>query len=186
MPMKMTGKIELDAPPEEVWNILVDPESLKNLLNRIPGITVEKLVQVSEDKYDATAIIGVAMVKGKYDGTLTVVERRIPEYLKFRGEGNGGGNWTNGDMALTLTPQDGKTLLTYEGAGNVSGPLASVGQRLIDMVGKQIVANGTKALAEELARRKAADATGSPTSASAVPPPATPGQPSTRISPPNP
>lgn len=183
MPMKMTGKIVLDATREEVWSILVNPDSLKNLLSNIPGINVEKLVQASEDKYDATATIGVAMVKGKYDGTLTVIERRMPEYLKFRGEGNGGGNWTNGEMGLTLTPQDDKTLLTYDGAGNVSGPLASVGQRLIDMVGKQIVANGTKALAEELARRRAAQASDG-TTANTVSPPAVPTQPSAPVTPP--
>ncbi len=181
--MKMTGKIVLDAPREEVWNILVNPDSLKNLLNKIPGINVEKLVQISEDKYEATATIGVAMVKGKYDGALTVVERRVPEYLKFHGEGNGGGNWTSGDMGLALTPQDGKTLLTYDGTGNVSGPLASVGQRLIDMVGKQIVANGTKALAEELARRRAAEAANGATATTASST-AMPSQPSTPVTPP--
>lgn len=153
MPMNLKGRLEVDAPREQVWALLFDVQVLTLILNKIPGITVERLVQVSEDKYQATATIGVAMVKGKYAGTISVIEKRAPEFVKFRGEGKGGGNWTSGDMAVTLTAQDGKTLMVYDGVGNVSGPLASLGQRLFDTVGKQFIGHGTQALAEELAAR---------------------------------
>lgn len=143
----------VEAPRADVWNQLFDTQFLMLVLNRIPGIHVEKLDQVSPDKYEGTVTMGVAMIKGKYDGTITVLEKRAPEYVKFRGEGKGGGDWTSGDMALTLVDQEGKTLLSYEGAGSISGKLASVGQRLIDTVGKHFVQNGTKALAEEMAAR---------------------------------
>ncbi len=156
MPMKLAGNIVVDAPRDEVWNRLFDTEVLKRVLNRIPGITVERLVQIAEDKYEATATIGVAMVKGKYDGVITVLEKRAPEYVKFHGEGKGGGNWTGGDMALTLADQEGKTAIAYEGLGNVNGPLASVGQRMIDMVGKQFIQNGARSLAEEFGKPPAA------------------------------
>lgn len=153
MPMNLKGSFVVDAPRDEVWQLLFDVDVLKLMLNKIPGITVERLDQVTEDKYEATATIGVAMVKGKYDGVITVIDKRAPEYVKFHGEGKGGGNWTSGDMAVTLTVQSNQTLLAYDGVGNISGPLASLGQRLIDSVGKQFVGHGTKALAEELAAR---------------------------------
>lgn len=153
MALKMQGKVAVDAPREEVWNLLFDLEFLQQVLNKIPGITVERLVQVADDKYEATATMGVAMVKGKYDGTITVLAKRAPELVRFRGEGKGGGNWTSGEMGLTLESQDGKTLMAYDGSGNVSGALASVGQRLIDSVGKQFIQHGTKAFADEIAAR---------------------------------
>ena len=152
MPMKLQGSITVDAQREEVWNRVFDPEVLQRVLNRIPGIKVERLVQIAEDKYEATATIGVAMIKGKYDGVIDVLEKRAPEYVKFHGEGKGGGNFTGGDMALTLTDQEDKTLITYDGFGNVNGPLASVGQRMIDMVGKQFIQNGARSLAEEFGK----------------------------------
>ena len=153
MALKIQGSITVDAPREEVWNLLFDTEFLQQVINKIPGITVKKIVQVTDDKYEASATMGVAIVKGKYDGTITVLEKRAPEYVRFRGEGKGGGNWTSGEMGLTLADRDGKTLLTYDGSGNVSGTLASVGQRLIDTVGKQFIQNGTKAFAEDIAAR---------------------------------
>ncbi|MCL4393736.1 MAG: SRPBCC domain-containing protein, partial [Chloroflexi bacterium] len=69
------------------------------------------------------------------------------------GEGKGGGNWTSGEISLTLAEQEGKTLMTYAGQGNLGGPLASVGQRLVDTVGRQLIDQGTKVLAEEIAAR---------------------------------
>jgi hypothetical protein len=153
MPLKMQGTVKVDALRAEIWNQLFDTQFLMLVLNKIPGIHVEKLDLVSPDKYEGTMTMGVAMIKGKYDGTITVLEKRAPEYVKFHGEGKGGGDWTSGDMALTLVEQEGQTLMTYEGTGSVSGKMASVGQRLIDTVGKHFVQHGTKALAEEMAAR---------------------------------
>ncbi len=151
MSLKIQGNVLVDAPRDRVWNLLFDPKILTAMANQIPGIAVERLVQTAEDQYEGTATIGVAMIKGKYAGTITVLEKRAPDFVKFRGDGKSGGNWTSGEMALTLAEQDGKTLMSYEGTGNVGGMLASVGQRLIDTVGKHFVEHGTKSLAEELA-----------------------------------
>ncbi len=183
MPLKMQGSVSVDAPREQVWKELFDTDFLMVVLNKVPGIHVERLIQVAPDKYEGTMTMGVAMIKGKYDGTITILEKRAPEYVKFHGEGKGGGDWTSGDMALTLTEQSEKTLLAYEGSGNVSGKLASVGQRLIDTVGKHFVQHGTKALAEELNARTHMNraASSSPTAEAmkptAVTPPARDGQP---------
>ena len=153
MALKLQGNVTVDAPRDEVWNLLFDTQFLQQVINKIPGITVEKIVQVADDQYEAVATMGVAMVKGKYDGTISILEKRPAEFVKFHGESKGGGNWTSGDMGLTLKEQDGKTILTYDGSGNVGGALASVGQRLIDTVGKQFIQHGTKAFAEEIAAR---------------------------------
>lgn len=151
MALKIKGQVVVDAPRERVWAMLFNADILKEMGNQIPGVSVERLVQTSEDKYEGSAILGVAMIKGKYDGSVTVIERRPPEYVRFRGDGKSGGNWTSGEVALTLADQGNTTLLSYEGTGNVGGMLASVGQRLVDTVGKHFVQYGTQALARELA-----------------------------------
>lgn len=144
----------VDAPREEVWNSLFDVQAMKEMANKIPGISVERIEQVSESEYDATATIGVAMIKGKYDGKITILERRPFDYVKIRGEGKGGGNWTKGEVEVTLVQQDSQTLMNYIGTGNLSGQLASVGQRLVDTVGRQFADQGAKAFAEDIATRR--------------------------------
>jgi carbon monoxide dehydrogenase subunit G len=153
MPLKLADSVIVDAPRDQVWDLFFDAEVMKEIANKVPGIRVERLNRVSEDRYEGTATIGVAMVKGRYDVVVNIVEKRMPEFIKIKGEGKGGGNFASGEMTLTLTEQGDKTLLKYEGIGNIGGALASVGQRLIDTVGKQFIANGTKALADELAAR---------------------------------
>ncbi len=153
MPLKLADSVVVDAPRDQVWNLFFDAEVMRDIANKVPGIRVERLTQVSEDRYEGAATIGVAMVKGRYDVVVNVVEKRAPEFVKIKGEGKGGGNFASGEMALTLADQGDKTLLKYEGTGNVGGALAAVGQRLIDTVGKQFITSGTKALAEELAAR---------------------------------
>ena len=153
MPLKLSGNVVVDAPREQVWNLLFDVDAMKQMANRIPGIVVERFALVAQDRYEGAASIGVAMVKGKYAGVVTITEQRAPEFIKLHAEGKGGANWVNGDLSLTLVAQEGKTLMTYDGVGNVGGTLASLGQRLIDTVGKQIIAQGVKAFAEELGAR---------------------------------
>ncbi|HEY6041495.1 MAG TPA: hypothetical protein VIX58_05135, partial [Anaerolineae bacterium] len=74
MAIKIQGTSDIDAPRALVWQMLFDVEVMKKIANKVPGITVERLVQVSDVKYEGTAVIGVAMVKGKYDGTISAVE----------------------------------------------------------------------------------------------------------------
>ncbi len=52
---------------------------------------------------------------------------------------------------MTLTPEGETTRLEYSAAGNLTGPLANFGQRLVDSVGKQFISAGAQAMADELA-----------------------------------
>ncbi len=151
MPLTIQGSVVIDAPREEVYDLLLDPEMLRRVIGKVPGITLERLDKVSEEQFDAAATIGVAMVKGNYTGKLQVLEQRPCEYVRIRGVGKGGGNWTSGEAQCTLVQQGDQTVLNYIGQGNVSGQLASVGQRLVDTVGRQFVDHGARAFAEEIA-----------------------------------
>lgn len=153
MPIKIEGKVSIDAPREEVWNSLLDLDILKKTAAHVPGVDVERLDQIDEMHYEGTATIGVAAVKGKYSGKITILDKRPPEFMRLKGEGQGGGNWTSGEISMTLAEQEGKTLMSYSGQGNLGGPLASVGQRLVDSVGRQLIDQGTKILAKEIATR---------------------------------
>ncbi|MGB8645844.1 MAG: carbon monoxide dehydrogenase subunit G [Anaerolineae bacterium] len=181
MPLKIQGSVAIDAPREEVYKLLLDAAWMKQVIGKIPGITVESLEQVSETEYSGVLTLGVATVKGTYNGKITILDRQPVELIKMRAEAKGGGNWTSGDATLTLTEQAPVTLLSYNGQGNINGPLASVGQRLVDVVGRQIIDQGAKAFADEIARahREKAEAaaaaeTPAGTTTAAAPPAPTP------------
>ncbi len=154
MALRIQGSVSVDAPRGDVYDLLLDPDMLKRVMNKIPGVTVERLDKTSDTEYSAAATIGVAMVKGTYEGKITILDRRPGEYIKMRGDGKGGGNFTSGTAELTLEQQGEQTLMNYLGQGNISGPLASVGQRLADTVGRQMVDQGAQAFAQEIAAQR--------------------------------
>ena len=153
MPIKIDGKVSIDAPREEVWNSLLDLDILKKTAAHVPGVAVERLDQIDEMHYEGTATIGVAAIKGKYNGTITILEKKPVEFMRLKGEGKGGGNWTSGEISMTLAEDGDKTLMSFVGQGNLSGPLASIGQRLVDTVGRQLIDQGTRFLAQEISAR---------------------------------
>jgi carbon monoxide dehydrogenase subunit G len=155
MPIQIGGKVNVNAPRDRVWQEIFNVETMKGVIGRVPGITLERLDQVDDDTYELTAIVGVAAIKGKYDGKITVLERNPPTFVKMKGEGKGGGNFTSGEVSLNLTEMEGHTEMAYSGLGNLNGPLASLGQRLVDTVGRQFIDQGARIFAGEIEQRVA-------------------------------
>lgn len=154
MPINIGGKVDVHAPRDQVWESIFDVETMKSVIGRVPGITLERLEQTDELLYELTATVGVAAIKGKYDGKITVIEKIPPTHVKIKGEGKGGGNFTSGDVTLDLLDgADGVTEMKYAGVGNLNGPLASLGQRLVDTVGKSFIDQGAKIFASEIESR---------------------------------
>lgn len=158
VPVQLAGKVHIAAPRDEVWELLFDIETMKGIVGRIPGITVECLEQRDELTYETSATVTVAIIRGKYDGTITVLDKIPPEFVRVRGEGQGGGNSTQGQVSLRLTPIESGTEMIYDGQGILYGPLAKLGQRLVDTVGRQFVEEGAKLLEAETSVRQAARA----------------------------
>src|SRR5690606_19311412 len=82
--MKLSGEQTVPASREAVYDAMLDPETLKSAL---PGC--EKLEEVGPNEYLATMTIGVAMIKGKYDGKVKITDDTRPEGFTMHIEGKG-------------------------------------------------------------------------------------------------
>ncbi len=132
--MKVTGTHIINAPRERLWQLLNDPAFLKACL---PGC--ESLEATGPDQYQVVLTVGIAAVKGKYMGTVALSEKEPPQRFKLRVEGKGTGGFMQGTGVLELAEDPQGTKVTYEGDVQVGGPIASVGQRLLDGAAKMIV-----------------------------------------------
>ena len=155
MPINIGGKVDVHAPRQQVWESIFDLDTMRSVIGRVPGITLERLEQTGDLTYELTAIVGVAAIKGKYDGKINVLEKEAPTHVRIKGEGKGGGNFTSGEVILDLTDGEGATEMAYKGIGNLNGPLASLGQRLVDTVGRQFIDQGANIFAREIESRTA-------------------------------
>lgn len=167
--MKLSGTYTFSAAREEVWKLLMDPEALRRI---IPGC--ERLEQTDEDTYAANIKLGLAGVRGDYSGTVRISDQQPPERYHLHGDGRGKPGFAKGDGTIELVAEtDGTTTLRYSADAQVGGPVAGIGQRLIEGAAKSIVNQSLKALSAELeARHAPSNGTKEEPAAPAKPPPA--------------
>lgn len=143
--MKVEGDYRFHAPQTRVWEVFTSPEHLQKAL---PGC--EKLVETEPGKYDAYLKIGIAAVKGNYQGTFQIVDAEPPHRFRLIGEGSGMPGFIKGETTIELTPEEQDTRVTYRGEVQVGGLIAGVGQRLIGGITKTMVSQFFKTIEKEL------------------------------------
>jgi len=139
--VELNGSYTFAAPREVIWDALMDPEVLAKIL---PG--VEKLDKVSDSEYEGVMNVRVGPVQGRFKGVVTMTNLQPPERFHLDVNGRGAAGYVKGSGDAVLTEEEGKTILTYEGSGDVGGKIASVGQRLVETTGKSIVRQGLESL----------------------------------------
>jgi carbon monoxide dehydrogenase subunit G len=147
--VKLSGSQTINAPRDRVWKMLNDIDALRTL---IPG--VERLEEIEPNTYKGVAKIGVAGVKGEYTGTVRLADINPPQSYRLIGEGRGKPGHVKGEGMIELiedTPNT--TTLRYSGDVQVGGPIASVGQRLIEGAAKLLINQGLKTLAKRAERQ---------------------------------
>ena len=132
--MKVEGAYTFPGQPQQVWDLLLDPESLRQC---IPG--VETLTETGPDHWDAVMKVGVAAIKGTYKGKVAIVDRQPPLNYTLQVEGSGGPGFVKGTAKITLEPSGDSTSVKVEGDGQVGGMLAGVGQRMLPGVAKMLM-----------------------------------------------
>ncbi|MSP13867.1 MAG: carbon monoxide dehydrogenase [Chloroflexi bacterium] len=148
--MKITGKYTFDASQQEVWDVLTDPQAFAQV---VPG--VERFEQVGEDEWASTLNVGLAAVKGTYQGKVSMKEKNPISSYKLHLEGKGTPGFINGEGILELSENpDGTTLLSYHGEAQIGGMIASVGQRLVDGAAKSMIRQAFDGFSNEIQARK--------------------------------
>src|SRR5436309_8988228 len=102
--MKLEGSYDIPVPRQQVWEAFLDPEKLSQA---IPGC--EKLEEIGPDEYKATMKIGIAAVKGTFQGTVRLRDKQPPESYRLNVDGSGGPGFVRGDTVITLSDAAGGT-----------------------------------------------------------------------------
>jgi uncharacterized protein len=143
--MKIQATYEYNAPPEKVFNALVDPLVLQKCIEGC-----EHMEKTGEDSYDAKLRIGVAGIKGNYTGKVRISEKKPPESFTLQAEGNGAPGWVKGTAKIQLTSKGEGSELQCEADGQVGGLIAAVGSRLIQAAGKKMLQDFLRKIGEQL------------------------------------
>ena len=96
--MEISGQHRFSAPRERVWELLLDPKILQQCL---PG--AEELVEVRPEEYEARMKIGVAAIRGTYQGRVKIVEKDEPNSYRMAVGGKGTAGQISGDAKIDLS-----------------------------------------------------------------------------------
>lgn len=132
--MRVQGSADFMAPPERVWDLLLDPGVMQRC---IPGC--QKLEEVGEDTYDATLRVGIGAISGVYRGRVTIAEKLALERYSMVFEGAGTQGFVQGSGRASLHGENGATRVVYSYEVEVGGLIASVGQRALQGVSSFLV-----------------------------------------------
>jgi carbon monoxide dehydrogenase subunit G len=132
--MKIEGSSDIPAPREKVWAAFLDPDILAQAL---PGC--EKLEAIGPNEYKATMKVGVAAIKGTFEGKVKLSDLEPPNRYRMAVEGSGGPGFVRGDAGMEMSDVDGGTKVSYDADVQVGGLIASVGQRMLGGVTKMML-----------------------------------------------
>ena len=143
--MKLEGSYEVRAPRQKVWSAFLDPETLRKA---IPGC--EKLEMIGPDEYKATLKIGVAAVKGTFEGKVRLSDKKPSDSYRLAAEGSGGPGFLRADTLISLADIEGGTRVSYSADVQVGGLIAGVGQRMLGGVSKMMADQFFTRMSEQL------------------------------------
>ncbi len=133
--MHFEGTIEVAAPRKRVFAAVTDPNRVARC---IPDL--KKLEVRSADEFDAVVKVGVSFVRGDFALVFRTVEKQAPSRVKLTAHGTGLGSAVDVSMETYLadTPSGG-TSMKWSAEAQVSGKIASLGQRLVQSQAEKII-----------------------------------------------
>ena len=151
--MKVSGERQFEAPRATVWQVLNDPAQMAKTM---PGV---ESFDIQDDRHWRAHVkipLGLGGLRMSIDFEKT--EEREPEYAKLHAKGNGVGAVLNMDTSFHLTDAGGATNMKWEAEVHLLGPVASMGQRVLQPIVNQQVSQVLGALDKQV--QEARPATG--------------------------
>ncbi|WP_423928928.1 SRPBCC family protein [Candidatus Palauibacter sp.] len=149
--MKIEEGFTIDAPADDVWALLSDPQRVAALL---PGAEIKE--KIDDTTYAGGIVIKVGPLVAAYSGTVSFLLNEDDRSAVVHAKGQGKAGMGTADMTMNsrVTPlADGRTEVTLDSDVTVSGILAQLGRGMTQVVSKKMlqefVARLTTALASE-------------------------------------
>ncbi len=143
--MKVSGERRFDAPIATVWRVLNDPAEMAKMM---PGV---ESFDVQDDRHWRAHVkipLGLGGLRMSID--FEKMEEREPEFAKLHEKGNGVGAIMNMDTLFHLSEDGGGTQMKWEADVHILGPVASMGQRVLQPIVNQQVSHVLGALDKQV------------------------------------
>jgi carbon monoxide dehydrogenase subunit G len=135
--MQFDGEFVVDGSPAEVWPYFNDPDILEDCAPGCKELSLE-----SPSEIQASLEVGVGSVKPSFEVDGVVVECDEPRRLELQASGEASRNSFAVSAWQELADNgDGTTTVTWQADAEVSGVIASLGERALESVTDKLVAD---------------------------------------------
>jgi uncharacterized protein len=149
--VKVEGEREFQAPLRTVWEVLNDPARMAKTM---PGVESFDVKDERHWRANVKVPLGLGGLRMSIDFEKT--EEREPEFAKLHAKGNGVGAIMNMDTAFHLSEGGAGTHMKWEADVHILGPVASMGQRVLQPIVNQQVSHVLTALDQQVQEAKGA------------------------------
>jgi carbon monoxide dehydrogenase subunit G len=148
--VKVTGERDFQAPPATVWQVLNDPSRMAKTM---PGVESFDIQDERHWRAHVKIPLGLGGLRMSID--FEKIEEREPEFAKLHAKGNGVGAIMNMDTSFHLSEGGAGTHMEWEADVHILGPVASMGQRVLQPIVNQQVSQVLSALEQQVQEAKA-------------------------------
>jgi carbon monoxide dehydrogenase subunit G len=148
--MKLEGTKELSAPRDVVWRVLNDPEQMAGMMPGVEGF------EIKDDRHWLAKVkipLGLGGLRMTVD--FEKLEEREPEFASLKAKGNGVGAIMNMQTNFHLSEAGAGTSMRWEADVKIAGPVGAMGQRVLQPIVNQQVAQVLGALDKQVQEAKA-------------------------------
>jgi carbon monoxide dehydrogenase subunit G len=153
--VKVNGERAFQAPLATVWEVLNDPSRLAKTM---PGVESFDIDDERHWRAHVKIPLGLGGMRMSIDFEKT--EEREPEFAKLHAKGNGVGAIMNMDTSFHLSEAGDGTKMQWEADVHILGPVASMGQRVLQPIVNQQVSHVLTALDAQVQEARASAASG--------------------------
>jgi carbon monoxide dehydrogenase subunit G len=143
--VKVSGERHFDAPVATVWQVLNDPAQMAEMM---PGVESFDIQDAKHWRAHVKIPLGLGGLRMSID--FEKMEEREPEFAKLHAKGTGVGAIMNMDTAFNLSEGGGGTDMKWEADVHILGPVASMGQRVLQPIVSQQVSHVLGALDKQV------------------------------------
>ena len=147
--MKVMGERQFEAPVATVWGVLNDPAQMAQTM---PGVESFDIQDERHWRAHVKVPLGLGGLRMSID--FEKMEEREPEFAKLHAKGNGVGAIMNMDTSFHLSEDGGGTNMRWEADVHILGPVASMGQRVLQPIVNQQVSQVLSSLDKQVQEAK--------------------------------
>jgi carbon monoxide dehydrogenase subunit G len=143
--VNVAGERTFDVPQQIVWEVLNDPARLAKTIPGVASFEVD-----DERRWHANCNIPLGLGSLKMRIRFEKTEEREPEYASLKAKGDGVGAIMSMQTQFQLSSSGSETRMHWEADVSIAGPVGSMGQRVLQPIVRQQVANVLDALDKQV------------------------------------